>query len=460
VNEPSSLKRRDKLDGRLALTGCFLFFPLLFLACAFSEPKPIPAATDDNFSELLRSVVQTRGLALKQNISLASDSGQPAAVAPHQIYSGAPIAQIEQAYKSVGLLPRSSDFTKELSEFRALQRLTTYDAAKSTVSWAPHTSRVAAALMKTDAESARDLAPVFAIVHALQEQHFRWRAVIDNVAPEDRRSAFRAVAAGDALLTLTARTMQKNDPQFAAAARKIGAQAAIEMERLANSLPVFLRRQLSFPYRAGSEFVYWAFRTRGWQGVNLLYANPPLSTAEILHPEKYFIKGEAPLRFFPPHLLHRFKTTAVEQSLGEDTIVGLLAREQSQKMATEIGAAWRGDQLFAFPEQAGLTAVWFSSWETEAEAERFLHAYRAVLQAELGIRFQVQAGADNATTMIARRDSRGWLLQRSAAVVLLVSASGSSRLLEIAADAWRDLEIDKEAPEVRFESAQARLNSR
>jgi hypothetical protein len=53
------------------------------------------------------------------------------------------------------------------------------------------------------------------------------------------------------------------------------------------SSPSFLREDFIFPYRAGQEFVETIYEQSGWQGVDQVYANPPLSTEQILHPERY-----------------------------------------------------------------------------------------------------------------------------------------------------------------------------
>ncbi len=266
--------------------------------------------------------------------------------------------------------------------------------------------QVGAPLAILNAPKDREFAPVLAIVQALQEQHFHWRATIDKVALEDRRSAFRALATGDAALTLLTIGMRGEDLKLLPAQFGVATQIAGEIDKLAASLPDFLRRQLTFPYRHGSQFVYWAFKSKGWEGVDGLYANPPLSTSEILHPEKYFVERETPLRFFPAQLLRRFKESSiVEQSLGEDAIIGLLARDRS--VPVDIAAGWRGDQLFAFPESGNPTIIWFSSWRTEDQAHEFLLAYRAVLEARHRIRFNSAAGQRNGALIARARNQRG-----------------------------------------------------
>jgi hypothetical protein len=225
------------------------------------------------------------------------------------------------------------------------------------------------------------------------------------------------------------------------------------LERWAGDLPDFLRRRLIFPYRYGGRFVYWAYNATGWQGVNSVYADPPLSSTEILHPEKYFIVREPPLRLFPPHLLRRFKQPAViEQTLGEDAIAGLLIAARPAQAGEEIAAGWRGDQLFHFTENGGSLTLWFTSWRTEEQAGEFFRAYWAALEIRHRVRFQM--AAPNAPALANARE-RGWLLQRIGDLVLLVSGSPASGLRELAAEAWKDLEVDKETVELRFDSAHA-----
>ena len=463
MDEPGPLKVYPKNRFLFVLLVCFLFIAALLLACTSSGPKffsPVPATS---FSEIVKIVTQTRGLEPRQEIKLALDVniGSPPAAAPIDVYHGAPLLEVERAYKIIGLLPNTSDFSKALADYRLLERFIDYDRATSTVSWTAAAPQAGAPLAKIHADKAREFIPVLAIVQALQEQHFRWRANIDRVSLEDRRSAFRALAVGDATLTLLTMGAKEDELKLLPSRLGIAAQAAGEIDKLAASLPDFLRRQLTFPYRHGSQFVYWAFKSNGWQGVDGLYTSPPLSTSEILHPEKYFVDREAPLRFFPAQLLRRFKESPiVDQTLGEDAIVGLLARDRP--VPADIAAGWRGDQLFAFPETGNPTIIWFSSWRTEDQARAFLRVYRGVLGARHRIRFDSSAGQQDGAFIARAPDQRGWLLQKSGTVVLLASTSPASRLTELAADAWKDLAIDNETMEMRFESARvsAQLSAR
>ena len=51
--------------------------------------------------------------------------------------------------------------------------------------------------------------------------------------------------------------------------------------------PLILRQQLLFPYVHGLAFVKAALAQGGWPGMQRIYQHPPVSTQQIMHPEKY-----------------------------------------------------------------------------------------------------------------------------------------------------------------------------
>ncbi|HKY09050.1 MAG TPA: hypothetical protein VJQ55_12440 [Candidatus Binatia bacterium] len=455
MNEARALTGCRTRRSRLVFPVRFFLIAALFSGCISPKPKLVPSAPPANFPDVVKRVSAARGLEPKQEIKLAGTAAAANPNAPADGYQGAPVAEVERAYKIAGLLPNAGDFSKALSEYRRFEQLIFYNRFTSTASWTPGAAQMGAPLAKIQPEKAEEFAPVFAIAQALQEQHFKWRAVIDSIAIEDRRSAFQALAIGDAALILLNIGIKKTEMSSLPAQLEVAAQAAGELDKLAASLPDFFRRRLTFPYRHGGLFVYWALRLSGWPGVNSLYRDPPFSTGEILHPERYFIDREAPLHFFPPQLMRRVKEGAViEQTLGEDAIAGLLSRDRSAKLPADVAAGWRADDLFVFRESNNPMILWFSAWRSEDQAQAFLNAYRSLLETRHRIRFDAPITARTIGAWTARApDGRGWLLQRNQSNVLLISAVPASRLLELAGEAWKDLQIDKESTEIRYESA-------
>jgi hypothetical protein len=143
---------------------------------------------------------------------------------------------------------------------------------------------------------------------------------------------------------------------------------------------------------------------------------------------------------------------AVEQSLGEYLIRGLLATTHRSTFATATATAWRGDQLFAFRESERLPTAWFSAWRSAADAAAFQRAYQTVLEKRQRVRFDSkQAGSTTVLTATSR--GTGVWLQASGSAVLLLCGMPANRLSEFAEEAWKDLEIEPEATAARFDSA-------
>jgi hypothetical protein len=448
VNEPS---RQDFLPSSSVFSPWTAGLCLLaaLASCISAETRLSTETTPTAFAALAQDIAGFRGLPLPRDIALGR-------AATGQINSQGPFAlqHVERAYKSIGLLPGNVDFGKALNEFRQLAQLATYDAATGRVALASDAVKLGAPFAMTDTILAREAPLGFAVIAALQEQNFNWQTKTEAMYLEDRRLAFRALATGDAALTLVARANRKSPENFAASDLAAAGKFSAELEKAAARLPDFLRHQLTFPYREGSQFALWALKAKGWPGVDALYANPPLSTAEILHPEKYFLRRQAPLQFFPAALFHSMKEgPAVEQSLGEFLIRGLLASANSLKQASDSATQWRGDQLFAFADGDNLITVWFSAWDSPADAAAFQAALRAVLEKLPRIRFADKTELPTSALTGRTRDNHGVWLQSNGTAVLFVSGVASDRLNSFAEMAWQDLEIEADEKALRFDSA-------
>jgi len=445
-----SSRRRAVLCG----TGVLLVLAVL-ASCITSEPRPLFRPAPAEFAALVQEIAKFRGLPLKREIALAAGF----ATNPTRNESAGPfeLKQVEHAYKSIALLPNDADLAKALSEFRRLDQLFVYDGVNGTVALGPAAAKLGVPFEMTDPTLAREAPLGFAIATALQEQSFHWQEKTASIFLEDHHLALRALATGDAVVTLIARAVNKIDLTADDLAR--AGRFASELEKAAARLPDFLRQKVIFPYREGSQFVLWALKAKGWPGVDALYANPPPSTAAVLHPEKYFIQSQRPLRFFPGALLRRAQEgLVVEQSLGEQLIRGLLASEIEPKLASDTAAAWRGDQLFAFQNGTHITTVWYSAWTSPNQAAAFQRAYKNVLERRQRIRFGAPSEPSMHSSLSGRtRDNRGVWLQAQGPVVLFLSGVPTDRLRERADEAWRDLEIEADATALRFDSARRQI---
>ena len=450
MDDPGASKNLGSRHRFVLCAAAALLLLTALASCLTSPPRPLFRPEPAVFAALTEAIAKFRALPLKRNIALSPSieeiPAQSEATAPFEL------KHVEQAYKSIGLIPMDTDLGAALGEYRRLEQLFNYDSANGTIALAPAAAKLGTPFEKTDPVLARDAPLDFAIVAALQEQNFAWQERTRSVFLEDHRLALRAVAIGDGAITTIARAANNIDLSARELARS--ARFADELEQAAGRLPAFLRSKITFPYRDGSRFVLWALKARSWPGVNALYTNPPASTAALLHPEKYFISAEPPLRFFPAALLNQpGENLAVEQSLGEFLVRALLAGDIDVKSAGEIAAAWRGDQLFTFQQSAELETIWYSAWTSPRQAAQFQRAYKSLLERRLRFRFDDPSAPSIESPLSGRtRDNRGVWLQARDSVVLLLSGIPMERLRQRADAAWRDLEIDTDPAGLRFDS--------
>lgn len=457
--------RRAKLKFCSSLTLSFaaIFIFSSLAGCFVSKPPPAAPVTI-SFTELTRAIAQARGLPLKQEMKLQMLQSDVDTALPDRISTGTEgllnIAQVDRAYKRIGLLPESGDFARAIADYRRLERMVDYEAQSATVVIRPQATSLGQAFLQIAPRSAAETPGVFGIVQALQEQHFHWRERLKSIGSEDRRLALRAVATGDAVLVALSRADHNKLDLSSAATVQTLDRLASAVEKSAAGLPELLRYKLVFPYRGGSRFVSWAQAAKGWQGVNALFTRPPFSTSQILHPEKYYIQKESLARIQPWGLARQMKDTSlVEQTLGEYLTRLLLSLSPSSKEAERIASGWQDDLLRVYKEGDSVATIWLSAWKSDKEAMDFFRAYTDVLEKLHRVRFLPAADGKDAT-QAALPGGRVMRLQVQGPAVLLLDGLNPARSAEIAQDIWRDLEIEKEPTAIPFESAMLSVSSR
>jgi hypothetical protein len=222
---------------------------------------------------------------------------------------------------------------------------------------------------------------------------------------------------------------------------------------MGSSLPAMLREKLVFPYREGGRFVQWAYAARGWNGVNTLFSDPPFSSAQILHPEKYYVKRKQPVRILPFGLFRKMTASpVVDQTLGESLIAVLLEASRSRKVAAQIAAGWEADHLSAYRDGDNLVTAWITAWTDGDSARMFRGAYRTALERRHRLRFEPSAGEQDGIKADLG-DRRSMVLQVRGRFVLLLDGVASTRVSELSESAWKDLETSTEPTVIPFDSA-------
>jgi hypothetical protein len=216
------------------------------------------------------------------------------------------------------------------------------------------------------------------IAHSLQQQHLPFPDLAD-IRERDSRLSHNAVLEGDAMLVMIAHLAQRNRiPVTRALAKAAVAVADREFERYAKAsgankalmgAPPLLREQLVFPYMAGLTFIGAIYRAGGFALVNKVFGQPPSTTEQVLHPEKY-LAGEDAVAVTPPSAPDAYETVATGK-VGELQIRVAFGQCMPQARAGAAAAGWGGDAyLIARSEDAGVL-LWSTVWDDKKEAVEF-----------------------------------------------------------------------------------------
>jgi hypothetical protein len=212
--------------------------------------------------------------------------------------------------------------------------------------------------------------PVWAheLAHAAQERRFglpsRLLAMRDD---GDRQRATSAIAEGEAMLVMLVLNKNGPDPQ---ALRRTQQQLAAQAETMAPpaGVPRYFVKELVFPYAQGFATVLATFERGGWPAVDTLLADPPRTTAQLLHPERpspVAHLGDEVLPVTPPGW-----TTVLTDTLGEWTLATWLGLHLAPAEASRVAAGWDADRarLITGPDGAWALALVVRCRDNEAAA--------------------------------------------------------------------------------------------
>ena len=191
--------------------------------------------------------------------------------------------------------------------------------------------------------------------------------------------------------------------------------------------PPFAVKDGEFPYLHGTAFVQFLHDRGNWAEVNRAYANLPVSSEQILHPEKY-LAGERPQEVHPPALegpLGEGWRLLASDTLGEWGTYLLLGYGADLNSQIRDGAAlsaaqgWAGDRYVVYfleaSGQTALAALW--RWDNDPEAVEFHQA----LHQHLNSRFRGQTLLRGAGACWQAPDQVSCIYQRGAGVLWILA---------------------------------------
>jgi hypothetical protein len=228
--------------------------------------------------------------------------------------------------------------------------------------------------------------------HQLQDQNFDLDSFdTTSIDQSDRAVAQTALIEGDATFTQSLWLFQAN---FTPEEITEVLEASQDPEDLAalEAAPLYLRDTALFPYQGGATFAQALTAQPG--GIDSAFGDPPMSTEQVIHPEKY-IRREDPIDVrIGEGIAGRVGRGWAEA--GRDTLGELILRiwleehgvgqprasllDAPSAAVQEAVAGWGGDRLVLLRHADGSVALALSTtWDTTTDAAEFAQAAERAL---------------------------------------------------------------------------------
>jgi hypothetical protein len=288
-------------------------------------------------------------------------------------------------FTALGLLDRGTDLRGLVLQFRGNLVLGQYD---------PETKQL---YVVTGASSLGPLERVTAAheyTHALQDQYFDLQRLRPRNAPDaDRSLAVASLVEADASLVgeryangvLTAAEREERRRQVRDLYREV------DLDRI----PLVVREQSYFPYTEGVRFLRQVLGDEAVRGegegygpaVDRLFADPPRSTAQILHPERY-LRHQAPVTVTlgdRAAALGEGWRESRRGVLGELDHRLILQQYVDSAVAARAAEGWAGNAFALYESDRGEVAVLVRTrWDNPTEATEWQDAYAQAAQRRYG----------------------------------------------------------------------------
>jgi len=223
------------------------------------------------------------------------------------------------------------------------------------------------------------------LTHALQDQNFGLlKMPLEIKNDDDLALATSALIEGDATLAMSDFMMKNISMQ--SLTDSLSGMVSQSMDQIQKS-PRYLREMLMFPYLHGQKFCM-ALKTRGgYAAVSEAFRNPPRSSSQILHPEKYLDEPrEEPVRVELGDTTVNGKKPLDDNVLGEMGVRILLEQWGQAATAADSASGWRGDRYLVFGDGPDTELEWKTVWNSREDADKFLRALMDALETRYGFK--------------------------------------------------------------------------
>jgi hypothetical protein len=214
-------------------------------------------------------------------------------------------------------------------------------------------------------------------VHSLQDQHFDLNKMLpDDTTDDDRALAVRALVEGDATISgLLYAQQYMTEEEF----NDMLAESAAAETAVLDKAPRYVRDSLIFPYDKGVEFVMAVGGLMSFRSIDEALKDPPASTEQIMHPEKY--TGSQRDMPKPAPVIPLTGTLSTGWTMQDNATIGefdlqVMLDDNGASDASRAAEGWGGGNYGFYRNGDQALILVNTSWDTKADADEFEAAMR------------------------------------------------------------------------------------
>jgi hypothetical protein len=292
---------------------------------------------------------------------------------PNEIYAD------ELSLKMFGLVPQDFDLKKSTIDLLTEQAAAFYDYDEKKLF-----------MLEDSSFSAETTTLAHELSHALADQYFSLDKFMDDApANDDENLAHTAVVEGQASWLMIAFEMKQAGqkplptPEMVKSVADTSESSMADYPVLKNS-PLYIQESLLFPYSEGTKFFDAVYKKMGQEAFSAVFKDPPVDSAQIMHPQKYF-SHQKPSKPDLPKFTTSLKLREItEGSMGEFDHSILLRQYLGDLRAAEFSGHLLGGQFQIWQpgKEKHAILVYASQWDSASSAAAYFAAYKKVLHSK------------------------------------------------------------------------------
>ncbi|MEM3044432.1 MAG: hypothetical protein QXV77_02930 [Candidatus Bathyarchaeia archaeon] len=200
------------------------------------------------------------------------------------------------------------------------------------------------------------------LTHIVQGYYFPGR----TPSTHDESKAWNSLIEGDASYTADRYAEHLRSPK------------GLSIHGWNGEIPPPLMELWLFPYRYGVGFVSHLYSVGGWNLVNEAYYNPPRTTEQVIHPEKY-LAGEGFQGVDLPEPKGGYEVIRTDR-LGEHFIKVFLSSHVGLEEGVKASTGWNGDNFTYYKVDGEDFFAWGIAWDTHEDQVEFHESMEKLME--------------------------------------------------------------------------------